>query len=116
MRPMSSCYTSIALRFFMGTFEQLLASEGGDRESFKSTVGSFFSKFVHTLKPAAAGIHDLFRAIQFLGLEMTSFLKAQCLVSCLEDEFPIVKNAVFFHQGNVVWSQLQQGDTRLSDF
>ena len=100
----------------MGPFDQLLSSEGGDLGGFKAAVGSFFSKFVHTMKPAAACIHDIFRAIQFLGLEMTSFLKAQCLVSCLEDEFPIVKNAVFFHQGNVVWSQLQQGDTRLSNF
>ena len=100
----------------MGPFEQLLSSEGGDLESFKSAVGSFFSKFVHTIKPAAACIHDIFRAIQFLGLETSSFLRAQCLVSRLEDEFPIVERAVFFHQGNVVWSQLQQDDTRWSIF
>ena len=102
-----------SFRFFMGPFEQLLSSEGGDLESFKAAVGSFFSKFVHTMKPAAACIHDIFRAIQFLGLETSSFLRAQCLVSRLEDEFPIVESAVFFHQGNVVWSQLQQEDTRL---
>ena len=53
-----------SLRFFMGPFEQLLSSEGGDVDSFKAAVGSFFSKFVHTIKPAAACIHDIFRAIQ----------------------------------------------------
>ena len=51
-------------RFFMGPFDQLLSSEGGDLEGFKAAVGSFFSKFVHTMKPAAACIHDIFRAIQ----------------------------------------------------
>ena len=54
--------------------------------------------------------------MQFLGLETPSFLRAQCLVSRLEDEFPIVGSAVFFHQGNVVWSQLQQEDTRFGTF
>ena len=100
-------------RFFMGPFAQLLEAEEGDVARFKIQVQSFFSKFVHTIRPAQAGIHDLFRAIQFLGLETTSFLNVQCLISRLEDEFPIIESAVFFHQGNVIWSELQQEDTRL---
>ena len=58
----------------MGPFEQLLSSEGGDLESFKAAVGSFFSKFVHTMKPAAACIHDIFRAIQGLNSKEYFFL------------------------------------------
>jgi hypothetical protein len=104
---------SFVFRFFMGPFEQVLASEDGDVDRFKFVVDSFFSKFVHTIKPAQAGIHDLFRAIQFLSLEPTAFLNVQCFVNRLEDEFPVVERAVFFHQGNVVWSELQQQDTRL---
>lgn len=57
-------------------------------------------------------MHELFRAIQFLTLQPGPFLRVQSLVNRVQDEFPLVDKVVFFHQGCVVWSELQQEDTR----
>lgn len=99
-------------KFFMGTFGVLL-EDCVDREEFKDKLVSFFTKFIPELRVGSAGILEKYRAINFLTLDKGPFLKVQCFVNRIEDEFPIIDRILFFQQSNVVWSELQAEDTRL---
>ena len=102
-------------RFFAGGFQHVMDEEEGDLEVFKERVSAFFSKYVnvHLRQPGSDGILELFHAVQFLSLEMDGFTGVQGLVRRVQDDFPQVSRAVFLQEGNVVWSDLQQEDTKL---
>lgn len=102
-------------RFFAGGFHITMDEEEGDVEAFKDRVAAFFAKYVndHLRQPGSGGILELFHAVQFLSLEMDGFTGVQGLVRRVQDDFPQVARAVFLQEGNVVWSDLQQEDTKL---
>ena len=102
--------------FFVGRFGEVLALSDGDLDLFRDRVSAFFSKFVLSsslYRSAHGGAEDLFREVQFLTLDSGDFLRVAAFVNRIKDEFPAVSAAVFFQQGNVVWTDLQQEDTRL---
>ncbi len=110
-----------AFRFFgpAASFRHaLLCLCAGDPSALRGVVDAFFARFVATLRqrverrPAPA-LADVFRPLQFLTLEQRDFLRTQCFCGQLLDEFPQVSRVVFLQQGNVVWTDLQQEDTRL---
>jgi len=102
---------------FMGGFEHQLKVEcGGDLAAFKARVKAFFSSYVHSLrsleKADLAG--NLFNGVRFQTLESQAFLKVHSFVDRIRDEFRSqVANSMFFHQGNIVWSGMQQKETAL---
>ncbi|TRY79925.1 hypothetical protein TCAL_07067, partial [Tigriopus californicus] len=106
-------HTYDMFRFFMGGFDAVMMSCSEDVVFFKERCRTFFSKFVPTLKPGQADILDEFQAVQFLSLEPKAFLQVKGFVKQIQDEFASVEQVVFFQQGNLVWSDLQQDDTQL---
>ena len=105
-------------KFFCGPFivnnEQNENINGEMIELIRRRAAHFFSRYVPTIKPNNANIHSVLRAVQFLTLESGTFLKVQTFVNRIENHFrDLIKHSIFLHQGNLVWSGLQQYETSL---
>lgn len=127
-RVLTSCleHANDAFRFFgpAASFAECLelycgGEEPDSREALRDVVSPFFSRFVPTIRrcvesrPHGPGLTDLYRPVQFLTLEGADFLRARCFCSQVQDEFPrAAARVVLFQQANVVWTDMQQGDTR----
>ena len=116
-------------KLFTGGFVQMRAETGTsgqdtvtldeiEEDIFRTRVSAFFSKYVthslgRSLEKADLG-SNLFQGVRVHALETQAFLKVHSFVRRIGDAFKdSVQESLFFHQGNVVWSGLQQHETCL---
>ena len=106
-------------KLFSGGFQrQLTNNSKGNLVIFKEHLKAFFRKYVTSSIMSVIDKADLsgslFGGVQFLTLQSSAFLKVHSFISRIEDQFrPNIEAALFFHQGNIVWSGLQQRETAL---
>lgn len=106
-------------KLFTGGFQhQFINNCDAKIEDFKGNLKSFFRKYVNSTMLSVADKADLgcslFGGVQFLTLESSAFLKVHSFIGRIEDEFrPNIEASLFLHQGNIVWSGLQQKETAL---
>ena len=106
-------------KLFSGGFQhQLSNNSSGNVECFKENIKAFFRKYVTSSIMSIIDKADLnislFGGVQFLTLQSSAFLKVHSFISRIEDQFrPNIEAALFLHQGNIVWSGLQQKETAL---
>ena len=104
-------------RLFTGGFQhQLNVESQGDVDLFKTKVQAFFSRYINSsvhIEKADLGA-TLFNGIRFQTLEGSAYLQVHSFVSRILDTFKdSVSNSMFLHQGNMVWSGLQQEESAL---
>ena len=97
--------------FFTGGFDRLRPLD--DLQLFSQRVSNFFHRYVASIHLERQDVSDLFPAVHFLTLDSSAFLQVQSFVHRVEDEFACIETCVFFHQGFVAWSGLQQHQTSL---
>ena len=106
-------------KMFCGGFQyQLKTNCDNNVEEFKQNVESFYRRYVKSSMMSVVDKADLgcslFGGVQFLTLQSSAFLKVQNFIGRIEDEFrPNIEASLFLHQGNIVWSGLQQKETTL---
>ena len=106
-------------KLFSGGFQHQLDNNcNGNPDNFKENIKAFFRKYVTSSimnvidKTDLSG--SLFGGVQFLTLQSSAFLKVHSFISRIEDQFrPNIEASLFLHQGNIVWSGVQQKETAL---
>ena len=71
------------------------------------------SRYLASLKLSDASVLDMWGGLQYLALEAEPFLRVQSLVNRAAELFPELESCLVLHQGQLVWSEIEPGVTRL---
>eukprot|EP00049_Salpingoeca_infusionum_P015616 m.305649 g.305649 ORF g.305649 m.305649 type:complete len:455 (+) comp15910_c2_seq1:140-1504(+) len=97
-------------KLFNGTLQANLESRG--REQLIDLLACFFKDFIHALNVKTLSVVETFRGLQFLPLDKLSYMKIQSFVHLVKERFPPIKHCLIIQGGSLVWSGLEQPDTR----
>ena len=98
---------------FSGGLQYLLEHNQGNQEVLRERVKHFYSRYLTSLKLEHCSVLDMWGGIQYLPLQAQPFLRVQSFLNRAGLEFPGVASALFLQQGQLVWSELCPGLTRL---
>ena len=98
---------------FSGGLHYILQNNQSSREVLSERVRHFYSRYLTSLKLEHSSVLDMWGGIQYLPLEAQPFLRVQSFINRTGLKFPCVASSLFLQQGQLVWSEICPGLTRL---
>jgi len=85
----------------------------GNRPLFSDLVNHFFSRYLSTLNVEKEDVTTVWGGIQYLALNAKDFLTVQSLINRMELQFDNISKSLFLQSGQLVWSGVEPGVTKL---
>ncbi|XP_003387660.1 PREDICTED: vacuolar fusion protein CCZ1 homolog [Amphimedon queenslandica] len=98
-------------KLFNGTMRGIEATQSV--EGLKKRLDVFYSRYWKNIDIARHNIFSVLQGIPFLPLDKYMYLKVHCFVNLVETTFRQIKRTVFVCGDQLVWSGLEQEDTRI---
>ncbi|KAL5473104.1 hypothetical protein EMCRGX_G027549 [Ephydatia muelleri] len=98
-------------KLFNGTFLNIEAMYGV--ENLKKKLEKFYSKYINAVEVSKLDIFSVLQGIQFLPLDKIMYLKVHSFVNLIETTFRNILHSVFLYGDQLVWSGLEQDDTKI---
>jgi hypothetical protein len=86
---------------------------GGSKTIFKELVKHFFSRYLATLRVENGDITTTWGGIQYLALDSSDFLRVQSFINRMKEEHNNIRKCLFLQSGQLVWSGVEPGQTKL---
>lgn len=86
---------------------------GGNRDIFMELVQHFYSRYLATLRVENGDITTVWGGMQYLALESIDFLRVQSLINRMKSDLTIISKCLFLQSGQLVWSGVEPGHTKL---
>lgn len=100
-------------QLFNGTFASVVAAHGVDtlRAALDATLQPMLGGDA-ALTLSEANVVDALHGIQFLPIDHKLYLRLQSSVNQIEQTFPAIDETLLFYHDNLLWSGLDQDNTR----
>ncbi|CAH0547952.1 unnamed protein product [Brassicogethes aeneus] len=99
-------------RLFWDTFHNAFKKD--DINVFKTRLDVFYSAYIKTMKLAHSDILNIFSGIQYLPLDMQSFLKVQTFINELECNYNDIVHSAFLYNDHLIWSGIEPSDMKIA--
>jgi hypothetical protein len=95
---------------FCGSMTSIVKDYG--KEELSRRLRTSFSQFLSSLDLQRHSLYDALDGLHFLPLDRNLFLKAQNASHRLQQQFPAIRHSLILSNDHVVWSAMNQDDTR----
>ena len=98
---------------FSGGLHYILDTNQRSRDLLCERVQHFYSRYLTSLKLEQSSVLDMWGGIQYLPLDAQPFLRVQSFINRADLQFPLAGCCLFLQQGQLVWSEVSPGLSRL---
>jgi len=98
-------------KLFNGSFTGQRKQYG--EEGLKQKLDAFFSSYLQSMIIDEIDLFSTLDGIHFLPVDKNVYLRIQCFINLCEQTFPKIQYSTFLYRDHLVWSGLEQEETRI---